>query len=93
MDFIGKEIDIRSFFHDFYYESEITHTRSCHQLPSSRLPLPYKKHFFSSYPNVSLGDFSYTLMITLERERLAYRVRNDSSAERTRGIPAFFNYQ
>ena len=24
VDFIGKEIDIRSFFHDFYYESEIT---------------------------------------------------------------------
>lgn len=69
VDFIGKEIDIRSFFHDFYYESEITqHT----VLPSIAIQsiafALQKKHFFSSYPNVSLGDFSYTLMITLERE-------------------------
>ena len=69
VDFIGKEVYIRSFFHDFYYESEITpHT----VLPSIAIHeiafALQRKHFFSSYPNISLGDFSYTLMITLERE-------------------------
>ncbi|WP_231472427.1 helix-turn-helix domain-containing protein [Enterococcus casseliflavus] len=32
--FLGEEINIRKFFHDFYYESEITAIRSFHRSPS-----------------------------------------------------------
>jgi hypothetical protein len=68
VDLIGKEVDIRSFFHDFYYESEITPHTVFPSIAIQNIAFALqRKHFFNSYPNVSLGDFSYTLMITLER--------------------------
>ena len=69
IDLIGKETDVRSFFHDFYYESETTPHTVFPSIAIQNIAFALQKeHFFSSYPNVSLGDFSYTLMIALERE-------------------------
>ncbi|WP_086273708.1 helix-turn-helix domain-containing protein [Candidatus Enterococcus testudinis] len=68
VDLIGDEAAIRCFFHDFYYESEITPHTIQPSLAVQQLAFDLKKeHFFSTYPNISLGDFTYTVYITLER--------------------------
>ena len=77
MDFIGKKSIFAVSFHDFYYESEITPHTVLPSIAIQSIAFAFTKSTSSSsYPNVSLGDFSYTLMITLEREGdSAYRVR------------------
>ena len=67
-DFSGKEINIRQFFHDFYFESDIT--------PHTVFPTPTIKEItaslsekleFGECPPISFEDFNYTLYITLTR--------------------------
>jgi hypothetical protein len=68
VDLIGDEAAIRCFFHDFYYESEITPHTIQPDLTVQKIAFDLKKeHFFSTYPNISLGDFMYSVYITLER--------------------------
>lgn len=68
VDLIGDEAAIRCFFHDFYYESEITPHTIQPSVAVQQVAFTLKKeHFFSTYPSISLGDFIYTVYITIER--------------------------
>lgn len=68
VDFKGLEINIRQFFHDFYYESDITPHTVFVPLSIQEIALKIQKdQFFSEYSYTSFTDFSYTLYITLER--------------------------
>lgn len=68
IDFSGNEINIRQFFHDFYYESDITpHTifpsLAVQEISSTLI----KDNFFTEYSYISFTDFNYIVFITLQR--------------------------
>lgn len=68
INFIGSEINIRQFFHDFYYESDITpHT----VLPSITIQdvssTLIQNTFFKEYSYITYTEFNYIMFITLQR--------------------------
>nr|WP_244244634.1 helix-turn-helix domain-containing protein [Marinilactibacillus kalidii] len=68
LDFSGKEINIRRFFYDFYYESDITSHTMFPSLAVYHLTLVFRKSkFFEEFAHISFNDFKYTLHITIER--------------------------
>lgn len=68
VDFIGNEINIRHFFHDFYYESDITPHTVFPSLAVQEISSTLTKHnFFKEYSYISFTDFNYIVFITLTR--------------------------
>ncbi|MGA5592500.1 helix-turn-helix domain-containing protein [Enterococcus mundtii] len=68
VDFDGSELDIRSFFHDFYYESDITPHTIFPTSDIQKLALSLKKSsLFPEFSFISLGDFNYIVYIALTR--------------------------
>lgn len=68
VDFSGTELDIRCFFQDFYYESDITPHTVFPTQDIQNLALSLKtSDLFSEYTFISLGDFNYILFIALTR--------------------------
>lgn len=68
MDLIGSEINIRRFFHDFYYESDITPHTILPSLAIHDITLDLQKEdFFKEYPKLAFGEFNYMLYIIIER--------------------------
>ncbi|MGM0213476.1 helix-turn-helix domain-containing protein [Enterococcus sp. AZ109] len=75
VDIQGDEINIRHFFQDFFYESEITpHTL----FPSANVSAVtlelQEKNFFDKYVSGTVSEFNYTLYIMLERFRKKRKV-------------------
>lgn len=68
IDFKGNEINIRHFFHDFYYESDITPHTVFPSLAVQEISSTLEKHnFFDEYSYISFTDFNYIVFITLTR--------------------------
>jgi hypothetical protein len=68
VDLIGKEVNIRKFFHDFYYESEITpHTVHPSAEVQEMIRGLAKDPKLKKFQFTSFGDFSYILHISIER--------------------------
>ncbi|MRI75195.1 hypothetical protein FDP51_14700 [Enterococcus mundtii] len=68
IDFIGPEISIRKFFHDFYYNSAITSQTIFPSIAVQEINHNLKKdHEFKEYSYNSFHSFNYTLFIALER--------------------------
>lgn len=68
LDFIGPEISIRKFFHDFYYNSDITSQTIFPSIAVQEITHNIKNdHSFQEYSYNSFHSFNYTLFIVLER--------------------------
>lgn len=68
VDFNGTELDIRYFFQSFYYESDITPHTVFPTPDIQSLAISLKtSDLFSEYTFISIGDFNYTLYISLTR--------------------------
>lgn len=68
IDFIGNEINIRQFFHDFYYESDITPHTVFPSLEVQSISSTLRSELFSGECGyISFTEFNYVLFITLER--------------------------
>lgn len=68
IDFDGPEISLRKFFHDFYYNSDITSKTIFPSITVQELTHNLKKnHSFQEYSYNSFHSFNYTLFIVLER--------------------------
>lgn len=68
VDLIGEELNIRQFFHDFFYESDITPHSVIPSIEAQEIAVSLKKdHFFQEYAKTSFFDFNYIVFITLER--------------------------
>ncbi|MEC5317159.1 helix-turn-helix domain-containing protein [Enterococcus casseliflavus] len=68
VDFVGDEIDIRHFFHDFYYESDVTPHTIFPSLDIQETALTISRAaFFEEYSFISFTDFNYIIYITLTR--------------------------
>lgn len=68
VDFMGKELDIRQFFHDFFYESDITPHSAFPSIASQEITIELKKScFFKEHLNIPFFNFNYILFISLER--------------------------
>lgn len=84
INFIGNEINIRKFFHDFYYESDITpHTvlpSSVIQDLSSKL---IQNSFFNEYSSISYTEFNYIIFITFQRIATGNRINDFPSSPRS----------
>lgn len=66
--FVGEEINIRKFFHDFYYESEITaHTIFPPIAIQNITASAFSKCYQLDQHACSFGEFNYYLYITFER--------------------------
>lgn len=68
IDLIGKEINIREFFHDFYYESDITPYTV---FPSSKIhKITFDlttKNFFAEYAPLYFEDLNYYIFVAITR--------------------------
>lgn len=65
---VGNEINIRRFFYDFYYESDITPHTVLPSISLNNLTLDLQKtNFFKEYMDISFGSFNYILYIIIER--------------------------
>ncbi|MGG5358559.1 MULTISPECIES: helix-turn-helix domain-containing protein [unclassified Enterococcus] len=97
VDLIGKEVNIRKFFHDFYYESEITpHTvhpsvQVQEMIRGLSNDAKLKKFEFTSF-----GDFSYILHISIERYTRNKGIRMEKAIlekfEKDEGFLAFCQF-
>ncbi|MHA6059352.1 helix-turn-helix domain-containing protein [Enterococcus mundtii] len=68
IDFIGNEINIRQFFHDFFYESDITPHSAFPSIATQEIIMELKtSQFFNEHLNIPFFHFNYILFITLER--------------------------
>lgn len=68
VSFVGEEINIRKFFHDFYYESEITgHTIFPPIAIQNITASAFSKCYQLNQHTCSFGEFNYYLYITFER--------------------------
>ncbi len=68
VDIIGDEINIRHFFHDFFYQSDITSHTVIPSIEAQEIAMSLRKeHFFQEYSKISFFDFNYIIFITLER--------------------------
>ncbi|MCA6775469.1 helix-turn-helix domain-containing protein [Enterococcus mundtii] len=66
--FIGKEINIRYFFHDFYYKSMVIPHAIKSDTIIKKITLELKeKDFFNDYMPLPLEDFKFILYITMIR--------------------------
>lgn len=77
IDFTGSEINIRKFFYDFYYNSDVTLQtifpsvavqEITHNIKSNRL--------FDEYSYTSFHSFNYILFIALERIKAGKKIGN-----------------
>lgn len=68
VDLIGEELNKRQFFHDFFYESDITSHSVIPSIEAQEIAISLtKEHFFQEYVKTSFFDFNYVIFITLER--------------------------
>lgn len=68
IDFVGSELNIRQFFHDFFYESDITPYSAFPSIVSQEITMELKNgDFFREHLNIPFFKFNYILFITLER--------------------------
>lgn len=77
VNFKGNEINIRQFFHDFYYESDITPHTVFPSVAAQEIALNIKReHFFDTYTYISFTEFSYIIFIALQRFSSGKTVQN-----------------
>lgn len=73
--FLGEEINIRKFFHDFYYESEITaHTIFPPIAIQNITASAFSRCYQLDQHACSFGEFNYYLYITFERHFAGQRI-------------------
>lgn len=92
---LGREVDVRKFFKDFYYASDVTpHTlllpRQLIDLVVAALPDASSELINTdSSPN----DFFYDLFIMIERYRVGYKIEIPKSlAKQATSIPEFISF-
>lgn len=92
---LGREVDIRKFFKDFYYASDVTpHTLL---LPTQLIDLvdaalPYASSELIN-TDTSPNDFFYDLFIMIERHKAGYKIEIPISlAKQATLIPEFFTF-
>lgn len=75
VDIIGDELNIRQFYHDFFYESDITSHSAIPSIEAQEIAISLKKeHFFQEYAKTTFFDFNYVIFITLERFRKGKKI-------------------
>lgn len=77
VDFLGDEINIRQFFHDFYYESDITPHTIFPSLAIQEISSTLRKeNFYTDYSYISFTDFNYIVFVTIQRFTTGHEIKD-----------------